>query len=845
MALSPQGKIEEQVRRVATVSAAVPITAQPANVVQTLSDGGGGDGKGSGHIEQVPNLQVHGSGLAPELETTQDRNQPFVPLVVFSPRSSQDSSVIPQGYGQVCVDKPLVYDAGSDDMDAIRLGAGKFWQSSSVGLVYGGRREDAISLVNVLPALGYSKTSTWPVEVVPCVLGFNVLSRFLGMVNESVWEAYISTFANQAANHGSYQDFSFSMQLPMTKEAALTLNTINPVYVDLQGEYGFYVEKYENVLDKADEKLLPNLYAFLSEILGEYLDSDHTDYDKLITMDGRIPDAMKDVLRNGKVVQETRGEYYDQWADVIKNTSPEELAQLAQMAQKVWMTTVPASKIATLNQYASRSESFPAHVSLELTMDNVSPICAAMREARIEDDMVDWISMGSATSWDCKVGEVREAAAPPRSMTVSSYDFEEWLSWLNSNTDARMLQWLVDKPSKSLRTNQLYKEIFRLVLVGKMRKLLYTKSRSFAEIIGGQLAAHETVAYRVDKIDSNRNLVQRFMIPNSDLDSVCKWVDTQVKYGKEYRYDVYAYQMVIGSEYSYRPDYSWETETGFKELRVIVENKPVIKIFEMPFFSGAVTIRDYPPIFPDVLIKTYAGVNNEVLFLLNQNTGVVEDYPISLDGIRMANFKTKFVSDDVIREFLIYRTDKRPDSYYSFADVEPISILTDISSVTDLKATSAAYRDTIRPNRPYYYIFRAVDVHGHVSNPTEIYEVELRDFKDTVIPSIKMYPVTTEIEQTGSPTKSFRRYLYIRPAMAQSVLNKTKTQVSKFDSATNISNPILGIKDESIYGKRWKIRLTSKETGKAVDFFVTFEVKPYIPASTLFNQPVTPDKRTG
>ncbi|HAI37250.1 MAG TPA: hypothetical protein DCM40_03475, partial [Maribacter sp.] len=80
--------------------------------------------------------------------------------------------------------------------------------------------------------------------------------------------------------------------------------------------------------------------------------------------------------------------------------------------------------------------------------------------------------------------------------------------------------------------------------------------RSFQDILQGDLCYNETVFYRVAKIDADTSeVVQSFyFVNNSDID-VIKYVDTQLFYGKNYKYIIYAWQLVFGNEYDYKHTY--------------------------------------------------------------------------------------------------------------------------------------------------------------------------------------------------------------------------------------------------------------------------------------------------
>jgi len=68
----------------------------------------------------------------------------------------------------------------------------------------------------------------------------------------------------------------------------------------------------------------------------------------------------------------------------------------------------------------------------------------------------------------------------------------------------------------------------------------------------------ETLAYRVDKIggavtgdSSTQNILQSYWVFNSDTIEDLKIYDSQIKYGEDYTYQCYAYQLVIGYRYKF------------------------------------------------------------------------------------------------------------------------------------------------------------------------------------------------------------------------------------------------------------------------------------------------------
>ena len=149
-----------------------------------------------------------------------------------------------------------------------------------------------------------------------------------------------------------------------------------------------------------------------------------------------------------------------------------------------------------------------------------------------------------------------------------------------------------------------------------------------------------------------------------------------------------------------------------------------------------------------------------------------------------------------------------------------------------IEDTSYAYSDTfykakIPTNRKFYYVFRFVSenlVPGHMS---QVLQCELIDDGDYIYSKFDVLadqlgeePVFTE------PSKTLKKIFQIEPNISQVALNTSNVDYNKIaqDEINNltIGDPSL---EELIWGERFKIRLTSKKTGKQLDLNIQFELK--------------------
>ena len=254
-------------------------------------------------------------------------------------------------------------------------------------------------------------------------------------------------------------------------------------------------------------------------------------------------------------------------------------------------------------------------------------------------------------------------------------------------------------------------------------------------------------------------------------------------------------------------DFFYKNYTADFRVRLRPSIKVVAdKIFETPVMM----VMDKPPVPPHVDIIPYRAVNNKIKIMLD---GLVdryrkapiqildsdkEEFQLALDAQLSPDGKIEFGSDDPIASFQIFRTEKHPAKYKDFEWYQTVN--------------GSVFEETILPNKKYWYVFRAVDSHNHISNPTAIYQVELVDMKGAVKPVIKTVPLM--MPEIADNRLEIQKYLYITPTMKQLHFSDDPATDSIFSS------------DD--VKKRYKIRLTSKSSGKKIDFNLYFQKKEQV-----------------
>ena len=417
---------------------------------------------------------------------------------------------------------------------------------------------------------------------------------------------------------------------------------------------------------------------------------------------------------------------------------------------------------------------------------------------------------------------------------------------------------------------QLFTSLMMAVFRFKINKIIDDEFRSFKDLLRGpdhagpKLAYSETVAYRVQRFSGGFMHVNwtdtdepSVWFPNSSEIDVLSYVDTQVKYNTPYRYKIWAYQLVIGNKYKYALKHMPDADDEFW-AKLCLFNEPNIKLIEVPLYDSildhpmGIKILDSPPVPPDVNIVPYVGADDKILILLNSNAGsyLLPDIRIidSDDSDRndllhrdedgqdlprptpsgwtrnnVGDTLILFSSDDYANEFEIFRLDKKPKKYSDFAKMRvPITINAG-------SATSVSYLDnTIQPNRKYYYTFRARDSHGHISNPSPVYEIELVKDNENVYSLINI--IDMGLDPDRQITKSGRKFIQIKPSFLQSTLNEdylsTRISTEPLDAGGVVIEDVFESTTKTVWGggsdnvKKFKIRVISKKSGKQIDLNV-------------------------
>lgn len=604
------------------------------------------------------------------------------------------------------------------------------------------------------------------------------------------------------------------------------------MYCKVKYEYNYHHLNYEEMISDSsiEEYELPNFYSLVMR-------QKRVTQRAIISLFNQIPipDEDERFLPSN--------EYFNKWARHYKTFRESGIPPSIIRYHRV--LSYSRNSISNMNDSFKFRELFPMYSTIEFTTDTNCEMGSILEETKfapilrnhifqrqsviketseIRVDMDESESYNSTQHFD----SIRRRYWDVNNF-FREYEFEELEDSAYFDSDVELTE-----------ENRAYYNLMALIIQGKIQKIKKEKYRKFTDILDGKLAHSEPVIYIVDKRNDQGDLLQTFNFTNTEKTDIIKFVDSQVKYNSKYEYSLRCLSIIVGTKYRYK-DLRFAQPDDVLSFRV--ESKPDMVITEVDLMKNSVWIMDNPPVNPDVEIIPIVGENDKIRIHLRSPTGRFKKKPIifseseneMIEKLREAqdisdsDEEIVFESDDNIDRFIMYRTDFLPTNHMQFelhGKKREISTADDfITGITgrDTRGVTASLLDDISPNKKYYYCFRSIDIHGNHSYPSEIYKVEIVDDHGSIYPIIEICELKKP--DTRQVTKSFKRFMYISPALRNLTPDDDAMRIdwSDEESGPSLGGQVaLGVGEEKTWGRKFKVRLKSKTTARVLDFNFRF-----------------------
>lgn len=654
-----------------------------------------------------------------------------------------------------------------------------------------------------------------------------------------------------------YSDFSFRRQAPIPAKTLEKVNRIErPVYINSKGVYNFFEDRYEKFMvnnPTVSENVLPNFYTIYAQATGQQdvgaLNSLYNNFTTNPSDDAYEIESqfLTTFAGTTAAVRDSFANYFGEFAQDANNMMKTALGQtqMSNLSSAYNTYIFDNNAIPMLTSDAIKGEMFPLYNEIKFSTDTNSLFSDILARLQLEREIVYEV-IANPNPLQYNFGVSSESYMPSSIMNMppnikyefsptqsKSWDIKEWIQnrIFNNNAPGTIVLGDVEEDgSMTPASTAIDQQGILMGLGASINQFAANTVRTLRQVMDGKSSYAETLFYKIQKFSTQdlQNPITTYYVPNSSELGECRFIDTQVRYNKNYTYTITSYVLVVGTQYSYNTFNPIDSTT----VNIGVGAMPTIKLFEVPLTTSTdLLILDNPPMAPESSIVSYKNISNRVLINMNGSTGDRVMTPVVIEPTDKETFdelrfsqqredgKLRFKSDDAPASFQVFRTTTRPLSYEDFggARVKMIS--------TNGTATSAAIEDDISPDVKYYYTLRAVDVHGHVSNPSPVYELEMKSTAGPPYMVINVVDFQEEVKKNKVPLKSMRRYVQIIPTTTQGLLNVEESGLIDATSAEDSNSIYLGVADEKLWGKSFRFRFTSKKTGRKIDLDVNFRAE--------------------
>jgi len=290
-----------------------------------------------------------------------------------------------------------------------------------------------------------------------------------------------------------------------------------------------------------------------------------------------------------------------------------------------------------------------------------------------------------------------------------------------------------------------------------------------------------------------------------------------------------AHYMIVGNSYNYQDLKFYKEEEGSEFAIATVINRPDIVIAPIKLFSKNKVVVQPPPVQPQVDFRVESNASDELQIYLSPTKSEIKANFIEIlpqDELQtdvLNSFYSNSQDGFTFKEsgqsglYEVFRTQTPPISYSSFRNNKLGEVRMPFITA------DAIFKDLIRPNEDYYYTFRKVNDKGLASNPTTVFKARVvvdADDAKVVVETYDFPPIVL-----SQPRTEFKSMMQIRPSIEQTLFNDNQDALyEKRSLVGTLDNLKLGVVGESVWGRKIKLRVRSKTSGKIIDLNINFNL---------------------
>ena len=271
--------------------------------------------------------------------------------------------------------------------------------------------------------------------------------------------------------------------------------------------------------------------------------------------------------------------------------------------------------------------------------------------------------------------------------------------------------------------------------------------------------------------------------------------------------------------------------------------EPCLKVYEIPMNISKITMTDNPASPANAIPFQHIDASKKIGFHCMYESHVGDSkgipYPPALSS-EEAVAKAKYLDSRGIQFFEelpsdnnskshqryleVFRTDKKPQTYLDFEG--KLIQKTDLQiEDSEFSLEDVMFSDKIKENKKYYYLIRFKNDLGVPGWPSPIMEVQLVNDGGYNYAVFNEYELNSEENKSTQLSKGFKKLFQVQPNLSHLTMDTENVDFSRTAGSQLESLDVGVAKQGDIWGKKFKIRLISKKTGKKIDLNVKFNLK--------------------
>lgn len=317
-------------------------------------------------------------------------------------------------------------------------------------------------------------------------------------------------------------------------------------------------------------------------------------------------------------------------------------------------------------------------------------------------------------------------------------------------------------------------------------------------------------------LKNNSRPFQQIYIPCGEEE--IKYIDTQVLPNQEYVYKIDLLCLFFAIS---KP----KDIAAFNRTPITSREYEFYKFFgEINLFSREPELETTFPLIPEPTFFSLTDDPRTIRIFLNKKISYEETKPFDIRDVNKGLSKKAYFSN-TFENYILYKTQVKPTSYKSFAN----------NRYRIIKSTENSFFEEVEYNKEYYYMFTTYDGKNY-SNPSDIIKVNIQNINGAIVPIIETYvPGLQNEEDDQIKSKSLQKIISISPSTYQLDLRDIGEKDTYMNSENELNfdtSKYLNL--SSIYGDpskinnkiaKFKVRITSKSSGKVVDVNLNFKYR--------------------